>query len=87
MNPELLSKLMPILAGAGIGPLTQHIERLLKTLTGGGAAAKGQKPAQGPQAAAPVPMPMPSQGGTPSQLDPTVLAMLTRMMAARGGAA
>lgn len=86
MNPEMLKALMPMLAGAGIAPMVQNIEKLLKTLTGGGAAAKGQKQAMGPQAATPAPMPMPSAGGTPSQLDPTVLAMLTRMMAARGGA-
>lgn len=83
----MLKALMPVLVGAGIGPMIQNLEKLMKVLGGGAASGKGQKQAAGPQAAAmPAPMPNPQGGPVSPQLDPAMLAMLTQMLSARGGA-
>lgn len=81
MLKQLMPHIMPFLAGAGLGQFVGSIDKLVKTMSGGGAHGKsGQQPtgqqaspagaASGPQAAAP---PNPQQ-----------LMMLMQLLKARG---
>lgn len=84
MNPEMMQKLMPFLAGAGMRDVVQNIEKMSKILGGGNAQkGQGQKQAAGPQGAA---MPAPAPGAMPpsGQINPAVMSMLARMIQARG---
>lgn len=81
MNPDMITKLMPFLAGMGFPVLMGNIEKLNKIFTGGGAKAKaGQQPAGPAMGAASGPQGMPPAGG----LDPQKMMLIMQIMKARG---
>ena len=84
MNPEMLSKMLPFLAGAGMRDVVSNIEKMMKVLGGGNAQkGQGQKQAAGSQGAA-MPAPAPGAMPSPGQINPAVMSMLARMIQARG---
>lgn len=81
MNPEMITKLMPFLAGMGMTAFTANLEKLHKVFTGGGASAKkGQQPAGPAMGAVPGPQAMPPAGG----LGPDQMGLIMQIMKARG---
>ncbi len=85
IGPDMLGKLMPMLAGMGLPILMQNIEKMHKLMTGGGAnAKKGQQPAGPAMGAVPGPAAQPPAGAPPMQMDPQKMQLILQIMKARG---
>lgn len=94
LSPDMMQKMLPFLAGAGLREVTTSIERIMKAMSGN-MGAQGKKAqaagASAPAGMQPSPPSAPASAGAPAnpamggQIDPQEIMQLMALLQARGG--